>query len=218
MEESEVFIECGKCDLRAKKIRNPSLDDDEPPKLGRPSAGATNGRTALSMLPAPPPPLDGLDGEPGRLLPPPELPPPPNREPMAGARTGKRAAAVEPEPEPPVAALRRVPNTLVRSGPFPPVDGGGLLGGGLLGLGVVLSFLLISSSSSSSSSRFLSSSSSLDLQHTVPLSHLYLSSTSLHTDDIICGMQTPGHFRLTLLDDDEDDDDFGREVDDFLLS
>lgn len=116
-----------------------------------------------------------------------------------------------------MAALRSVPNTLVRSGPFPPVDGGGLLGGGLLGLGVVLSFLLISFSSSS---LFLSSSSSLDLQHTVPLSHLYLSSTALHTEDIICGMQTPGHFRLTLLDedDDEDEDDFGREVDDFLLS
>ena len=119
----------------------------------------------------------------------------------------------------PVAALRSVPNTLVRSGPFPPVEGGGLRGGGLFGLGVVLSFLLFSSSSSSSSSfRFLASSSSLDLQHTVPLSHLYLSSTSLHTEDIIWGMQTPGHFRLTLLDDSEDDDDFGREVEDFLLS
>ena len=118
----------------------------------------------------------------------------------------------------PVAALRSVPNTLVRSGPFPPVEGGGLRGGGLFGLGVVLSFLLFSSSSTSSSFRFLESSSSLDLQHTVPLSHLYLSSTSLQTEDIIWGMQTPGHFRLTLLDDNEDDDDFGREVEDFLLS
>ena len=78
---------------KQKKIRNPSLDEDDPPKLGRPSAGATNGRTDLSMSPAPPPPPDGLDG---RLLLPPELPPP-NREPIAGARTGRRAAAVEPE-------------------------------------------------------------------------------------------------------------------------
>ena len=78
-----------------EKIRNPSLEDD-PPKLGRPSAGATKGSAILRMSPAPPPPLDGLDGAPGRLPLPPELPPP-KRDPIAGARTGKRAAAVEPE-------------------------------------------------------------------------------------------------------------------------
>ena len=72
------------------------LDEEDPPKLGRPRAGPTNGRAILRMSLAPPPPLEGLDGAPGRLLLPPELPPP-KREPIAGARTGRRAAAVEPE-------------------------------------------------------------------------------------------------------------------------
>ena len=86
-----------KYDPKTKSVTaHPSLDEDDPPKLGRPSAGATNGRTDLRMSPAPPPPPDGLDAAPGRLLLPPELPPP-NREPIAGARTGRRAAAVEPE-------------------------------------------------------------------------------------------------------------------------
>ena len=34
---------------------------------------------------------------------------------------------------------------------------------------------------------------SLDLQQTVPFWHEYLSSTTVHTADIIWGMQTPGH-------------------------